>query len=278
MTLQPVSTSIYVICCFGIIFFGCGCSRSTCDANGTPSTQFSVAQRESLNYGFEIVERYEHDPEAFTQGLVYFEGYLYEGTGLYGSSSLRKVDLPTGKVIKRYDLPSRYFGEGITVFNNRLLQLTWQKGLMFAYDVDSFKSVGQYSYDTQGWGITNDGSHLIVSDGTDILFFRDAFSFEEIRRLRVLDGDKVVKNLNELEFIEGEIWANVWKTDRIARINPVTGNVNGWINLSGLLSDEDRNGRRVDVLNGIAFDESSKRIFVTGKWWPVLYEIKIIEL
>ena len=271
-------TSKYVICCFAIIIFGYGCSRSTSDANGTPSIQLSAAENESLVYGFEIVEKYEHDPEAFTQGLVYFDGYLYEGTGLYGSSSLRKIDIPTGKVIKRYNLPSRYFGEGITIFNNRLLQLTWQKGLMFAYDIDSFKSVGQYSYDTEGWGITNDGSHLIVSDGTDILFFRDAFSFEEIRRLRVLDGDKVVKNLNELEFIEGEIWANVWQTDRIARINPETGIVNGWINLTGLLSDEDRNGRRVDVLNGIAFDESSKRIFVTGKWWPVLYEIKIIEL
>ena len=148
---------------------------------------------------------------------------------------------------------------------------------MFAYEIDSFESLGQYSYDTEGWGFTNDGTNLIVSDGTEILYFRDPYSFEEIRRLRVVDGYRVIKNLNELEFIEGEIWANVWQTDRIARINPNNGNVKGWINLAGLLSDDDRKGRRVDVLNGIAFDQSSQRIFVTGKWWPVLYEIKIIE-
>ena len=267
----------YIIFFIVIFVFGCGCSRSTSDANGTPSAQPSV-QHESLNYGYEVVEKYEHDPEAFTQGLVYFNGYLYEGTGLYGYSSVRKVDLATGKVIKQYDLPSRYFGEGITVFSNRLLQLTWQKGLMFAYEIDSFKSLAQYSYDTEGWGLTNDGSHLIMSDGTEVIYFRDPFSFEETGRLRVRDGEKVIKNLNELEFIGGEIWANVWQTDRIARINPNNGNVNGWINLAGLLSDEDRNGRRVDVLNGIAFDGLNQRIFVTGKWWPVLYEIKIVEL
>tara|TARA_B100001250_G_C19817400_1_gene799457 strand:- start:7839 stop:8657 length:819 start_codon:yes stop_codon:yes gene_type:complete len=263
---------------FNVFFlFECGCSRSTSDANGTPSAQ-PIVQHESLDYGYEIVEKYEHDPEAFTQGLVYFNGYLYEGTGLYGYSSVRKVDLATGKVIKQYDLPTRYFGEGITVFSNRLLQLTWQKGLMFAYEIDSFKSLAQYSYDTEGWGLTTDGSRLIVSDGTEVIYFRDPFSFEEISRLQVRDGDKVIKNLNELEFIGGEIWANVWQTDRIARINPNNGNVNGWINLAGLLSDEDRNGRRVDVLNGIAFDGLNQRIFVTGKWWPVLYEIKIVEL
>ena len=258
------------------VLIGCGCSRSASDANGVPSTQ-SSSVHEVLNYGYEIVEKYDHDPDAFTQGLVFFDGYLYEGTGLYGYSSLRKVDLATGKVVKQHDLPTRYFGEGITVFNNRLLQLTWQKGLMFAYEIDSFESLGQYSYDTEGWGFTNDGTNLIVSDGTEILYFRDPYSFEETRRLRVVDGYRVINNLNELEFIEGEIWANVWQTDRIARIDPNNGNVKGWINLAGLLSDDDRKGRRVDVLNGIAFDQHSQRIFVTGKWWPVLYEIKIIE-
>ena len=227
-------------------------------------------------YGYEVVNAYPHDPAAFTQGLVYLEGVLYEGTGLNGRSSLRKVELETGRVLQQRDLDTRFFGEGIAIFNNRVLQITWQSQTAFVYDVDTFELRTQFSYATEGWGLTHDGERLIMSDGTSTLYFRDPFSFAETGRVAVRQGDSPVANLNELEFIDGQVFANIWQSDRIVRIDPHSGQVTGIIDLSGLLSAADRGGRRVDVLNGIAYDARGDRLFVTGKWWPKLYEVKLV--
>ena len=229
-------------------------------------------------YDYEIVARYPHDPAAFTQGLVYQgDGILYEGTGLRGASSLREVSLATGAVLRRYDLDAAYFGEGIAVAGDRIVQLTWTSGTAFVYDRHTFRPLGQHSYVGEGWGLTHDGRRLIMSDGTSTLRFWDPETLEEIGRVQVVDGEAQVENLNELEYVRGEVWANVWQTDRIARIDPGSGRVVGWIDLTGLLADEDRGGRRVDVLNGIAYEASTGRVFVTGKLWPVLYEIRVVR-
>lgn len=235
-------------------------------------------QVEPVEYGYEVVRRYPHDPEAFTQGLVYHgDGVLYEGTGGWGTSSLRKVDLATGAVRQRYDLDPGYFGEGIAVVGERIVQLTWQEGVAFVYDRQTFGRLGQHSYPGEGWGLTYDGRRLIMSDGTPTLRFWDPETLAEIGSVQVMDGGVPVDNLNELEFVRGEVWANVWQTSRIARIDPASGRVTGWIDLTGLLSEEDRARRRVDVLNGIAYDADAGRVLVTGKWWPVLYEIRVVR-
>jgi glutamine cyclotransferase len=226
-------------------------------------------------YTYHVVNTYLHDPTAFTQGLVYTDDILYEGTGLNGASTVRKVDLTTGQVIAKRSLPSTYFGEGIAVLNGKIYQLTWQSGTCFVYDKNTLDPIKQFSYSTEGWGLTHDGKQLIMSDGTSTLYFRDPETFSEICRIEVIGDAGPVRNLNELEYIDGEIYANIWQTDRIARINPKTGKVTAWIDLSDLLSPEDR-FNRVDVLNGIAYDASAKRLFVTGKWWPKLFEINLI--
>jgi glutamine cyclotransferase len=228
-------------------------------------------------YGYEVVNTFPHDPDAFTQGLVYVDGVLYEGTGLNGRSSLRRVDLATGEVLQQVDLPEEQFGEGIAVLGERIWQLTWQSRIGWVYDRATFKSVGTVEYVTEGWGLTTDGERLIMSDGSSTLYFRDPETFGEIGRVEVRDGDSPVTRLNELEYVDGEVWANVWQTDRIARIDPASGRVTGWVDLTGLLSPEDRAGHQVDVLNGIAWDADTGRLFVTGKLWPVLYEIRIRE-
>jgi len=229
-------------------------------------------------YGYEVVTRYPHDPEAFTQGLVYWgDELLYESTGLWGRSSLREVDLATGRVLRRHDLDPRYFGEGIAVIGERIVQLTWQSGVALVYDRGTFELQGELAYPGQGWGLTYDGRQLIMSDGTSTLRFWGAETLEETRRVQVIDGDAPVDRLNELEFVRGEVWANVWQTERIARIDPASGRVVGWIDLAGLLSEPDRAGNTVDVLNGIAYDPDTGRVFVTGKWWPVLYEIRVVR-
>jgi len=231
-----------------------------------------------VEYGFEVVARYPHDAEAFTQGLVYHEdGILYEGTGLWGESSLRRVDLATGAVLQRRDLAPQYFGEGIVVVGDRIVQLTWKAGVALVYDRDTFEPLGEYRYPGEGWGLTYDGERLIMSDGTSRLRFWDPDTLAEIGSVEVVDGEEPVDDLNELEFVDGEVWANVWQTDRIARIDPDSGRVVGWIDLAGLLTEEDRGGMQVDVLNGIAYDAEGGRVFVTGKWWPVLYEIRVVR-
>jgi glutamine cyclotransferase len=225
-------------------------------------------------YGYKIVKTYPHDPYAFTQGLVYENGVLYEGTGLYGQSTLRMVELETGQVLKLRRLDPRYFGEGITIWKNRIVQLTWQEKTGFVYDKASFDLLKEFSYTTEGWGITHDGQKLIMSDGSAHLYFLDPETFQEIGRLTVTENDKPVVRLNELEFIKGVIYANIWQTDRIAMISLETGRVETWIDLAGLLKPEDRKGSE-DVLNGIAYDAQGDRLFVTGKLWPKLFHIEL---
>ncbi len=226
-------------------------------------------------YSFEVVNIYPHDPAAFTQGLVFEDGFLYEGTGLRGSSTLRKVELTTGVILQQLELDEQYFGEGITIFNENIIQLTWTSQVGFVYDKKTFEQLQQFSYSYEGWGITHDGIHLIVSDGTSVLHFLDPETFAEVSLVYVYDSRGPVTRLNELEYIQGEIYANVWQTDFIARIDPHTGRVTGWIDLTGLLA-EDSSEQPVDVLNGIAYDTESDRLFVTGKLWPQLFEINLV--
>jgi glutamine cyclotransferase len=225
--------------------------------------------------GYRIVNTYPHDPRAFTQGLVFADGVLYEGTGLRGQSGLRKVDLKTGNILRVRQLSAHFFGEGITIYGNRVIQLTWRAKVGFVYDRQTFQLLETFNYPTEGWGITHDGRSLIMSDGTSTLYFLDPQTFQEVDRLAVHTRDGPVSRLNELEYVQGEIYANVWKTDRIARISPQTGEVVGWIDLEGLLKPEDRNSR-IDVLNGIAYDVENDRLFVTGKLWPKLFEIELV--
>ena len=226
-------------------------------------------------YGYTIVATYPHDPEAFTQGLQYLDGFLYEGTGLNGRSSIRKVKLETGAVLQKRDVGPQYFGEGITVWKGTLLQLTWQSGMAFTYDRNTFTPKRTFTYKGEGWGLTQDATGLIMSDGTSELRMLDPLTFRERRRVRVKSDGKAVESLNELEFVKGEVFANIWQTDLIARINPATGAVTGLIDLSGLLPARDRVG--TDVLNGIAYDAARDRLFVTGKLWPKLFQIRLVK-
>jgi len=227
--------------------------------------------------GYRIVNTYPHDPRAFTQGLVFADGVLYEGTGLRGQSGLRKVDLKTGNILRVRQLSAHFFGEGITIYGNRVIQLTWRAKVGFVYDRQTFQLLETFNYPTEGWGITHDGRSLIMSDGTSTLYLLDPQTFQEVDRLAVHTRDGPVSRLNELEYVQGEIYANVWKTDRIAKISPQTGEVVGWIDLEGLLKPEDRY-RRIDVLNGIAYDVKNDHLFVTGKLWPKLFEIELVVL
>jgi len=224
--------------------------------------------------GYQVVRSYPHDPSAFTQGLVYHDGVLYESTGLEGQSSLRRVRLENGEVLQIHRLPPRYFAEGIAVWRDRIIQLTYKTEIGFVYDRQSFKQLRTFTYSGEGWGLTHDGTRLIMSDGSSFLRFLDPESLQETGRVQVRDGGTPVEQLNELEFIKGEVFANVWQSDRIARIDPTSGRVTRWIDLSGLL--DPRTARDVDVLNGIAYDAAGDRLFVTGKLWPRLFEIRIV--
>jgi len=224
---------------------------------------------------YTVVHVYPHDPDAFTQGLFYDNGYLYESTGLEGHSSLRKVELESGRVLQKVDVPSPYFAEGLAKWRDQFVQLTWVSHLAFVYDGSTFRKLSEFHYSGEGWGLTHDGRHLIMSDGSDTLRYVDPRSFQTVRKLRVSDGGQPVTNLNELEYIKDEIFANVWQTDLIARVSPATGQVNSWVDLSGLLPASDRTPES-DVLNGIAYDAKNDRLFVTGKRWPKLFEIKIM--
>ena len=227
-------------------------------------------------YTFTILNFYTHDRDAFTQGLAFENGTLYEGTGLHGKSSLRRVNLGTGDVLQAHLLPSEYFGEGITIFRDTIIQLTWQSNKGFVYDKNSFELLYDFTYETEGWGITHNGTCLIMSDGTSTLYFLDPDTFRTIGHIQVNDNDKPVGNLNELEYIDGQIYANVWLTDSIAIIDPYSGRVTGWIDLSGILPPQ-IGGMPADALNGIAYDTKNDRLFVTGKLWPQLFEIELVR-
>lgn len=224
----------------------------------------------------EVVKTYPHDKNAFTQGLVFENGALYEGTGLYGASELRRVDLETGRVLQRRALPATVFGEGLTAFDGRLVQLTWTSKTGFVYDPRSFELKATFSYPTEGWGLTHDGQHLILSDGTPSLYFLDPTTFKEVRRVKVTDAGQEVRNLNELEFVGGQVYANVWMTDRIARIDPKSGAVTAWIDVSEVVKRVPR-GTPDDVLNGIAHNPADGRLYITGKRWPSLFEVRIVS-
>jgi glutaminyl-peptide cyclotransferase len=226
------------------------------------------------SYGYRVVKAYPHDPEAYTQGLAYRDGFLYESTGRNGQSTLRKVNLETGAVVQQTRLDSRYFAEGLADWNGHLVQLTWQSGIAFVYDRATFRLENTFTYSGEGWGLTQDGARLIMSDGSDTLRLLDPSSFRERARVAVRDGGMPVRNLNELEFVEGEVYANIWHTDRIARISPQSGRVVGWIDLTGLLPSVYKLEAEA-VLNGIAYDAADDRLFVTGKLWPKLFEIRV---
>jgi len=253
----------------------------SCPGSGEPegpsvtATPQATVQGAVPVYTYRVVNSYPHDRYAFTQGLVFEDGFLYEGTGRYGNSSLRKVDLETGQVLALRELGADYFGEGITVFGDVIDQLTWKSNTGFVYDRDSFDLLRTFAYPGRGWGLTHDGECLIMSDGTSTVRFLDPDTYEETGRIEVTDEDVPVTNLNELEYVNGEIFANVWFTDFIARIDPDTGRVVGWIDLTGLLGDEYRTPG-ADVLNGIAYDAGGDRLFVTGKLWPRLFEIELV--
>lgn len=256
----PIANSLLVLALLSALVAGC---------LGGPSVGMAPPV-----YGYRVVAAYPHDPEAFTQGLAFRDGLLYEGTGLYGRSEIRETVLETGEVIRSRGLPPSLFGEGIALIDDELLQLTWRSGVGLVWDLESFTVVGAFSYPTEGWGITADGQRLIMSDGSSTLRFLDPETFEVTGSLEVEADGKPLLGLNELEWVDGLIYANVWKADEIAIISPGSGRVVDWIDLAGLLSEEER--ERGDVLNGIAYDPASGRLFVTGKLWPWVFEIEVV--
>jgi glutaminyl-peptide cyclotransferase len=237
------------------------------------STPAQAKAKTAPVFGYHVKATYPHDRNAFTEGFFYLDGFMYEGTGLEQKSDIRRYDLETGKIAQRQQLAPQYFGEGIAILGGSLFELTYKTGVAFVYDSKTFQYQKQFQYSGEGWGLTTDGKRLIMSDGTEFLRFLDPLTFKESRRIAVTDAGKPVQNVNELEFIKGEIWANVWQTNRIARINPQTGQVVAWLDLTGILSIMDSRG--VDVLNGIAYDAKRDRIFVTGKNYPKIYEITV---
>jgi glutamine cyclotransferase len=243
-------------------------------SNAASNARVSPSVEEIPVYSYEVVESYPHDPRAYTQGLVIYDGTLYESTGQYGESSLRKVELKKGKVKKKLDVPGQYFAEGMTILNRKIYQLTWQQGKCFIYDLKDFKLESEFAYEGEGWGLTNDGHLLILSDGTNQIRFIDPANFRVVRTVSVMENGQPLVDLNELEYINGEIYANVWKTDRIARIDPRTGRILAWIDLSGLRPQETMSNGE-NVLNGIAYDTDHDRLYITGKRWPKLFEIRL---
>ena len=228
----------------------------------------------TTHYTYSIVNTYPHDPNAFTEGLTYVDGFLYESTGLNGDSSVRRVNLTTGVVEQEVNLDTQYFGEGMTIVNNTIDQLTWESHIGFIYNKTTFALLGNFSFTTEGWGLTFDGKQLIMSDGTSNLYFLDPTTFARTGQAQVHDGNTTIVNVNELEYIKGDVYANIWQTNTIAIINPQTGQVKAWIDLSGLPSEKNSNPNA--VLNGIAYDQINDRLFVTGKDWPSIYQIKLV--
>ena len=239
-------------------------------ANANQASPSAPARRDD----YEIVNSYPHDPGAFLQGLLWYDNGFYESTGLNGHSTLRRVEFPSGRVVKSISLAEEYFAEGLALVGDRLVQLTWQTHRGFVYDRETFKQLRDFSYDNEGWGLTYDGKLLVMSDGSSTLTFLDPESFQPVRRINVTWNGRPQIELNELEYIEGEIWANVWQQDWILRIDPQTGRVKSYLDMKNLFPPQLRTGSE-DVLNGIAYDPQSKRIFVSGKLWPRLFEIRV---
>jgi glutamine cyclotransferase len=243
-----------------------------------PVTRFLVIYSDivpKIN-GYKVINSYPHDKEAFTQGLVYNNGVLFEGTGQKTGSTLREVEPETGKVIRQHNLDASLFGEGITIYQDRIYQVTWQNKVGFVYKKSTFNVINKITYQTEGWGLTTIDDKIVMSDGTNVLYFFEPEMFTVVSRIEVYDNEKKVDQLNELEYINGEIWANIWNTDRIARIDRMSGKIIAYIDLKGILPESERK-YETDVLNGIAYDQTGNRIFITGKKWPKLYEIRITE-
>jgi glutamine cyclotransferase len=252
---------------------GMRAARSTVPPRSIPTSGIPEQSTEIPVLNVKVVRAYPHDARAFTQGLEYYDGYLYESTGIAGQSTVRKVALESGKVVRKVNLLSQYFGEGLTIFHGRIYQLTWLSKKGFIYDLRTFRQLGEFPYDTEGWGLTHDDKSLIMSDGTNKIRYIDPVSFRVTRTIEVYAGREGVVNLNELEYVKGEILANIWHAPRIARINPRSGQVLAWIDLSSIVAQE-HHGEEA-VLNGIAYDKSGDRLFVTGKNWSKVFEIKV---
>ncbi len=239
---------------------------------------YSYGYQEEKYFDYQVLAVFPHDPNAFTQGLIFHQGYLYESTGLYGSSSLRQVRLEDGAILKQVHMDKKYFGEGLTLVEDRLIQLTWKEHRGFVYDLETFEKINQFSYTSEGWGITYDGEHLIMSDGSSNLTYLDPLTYRPIKKLIVTSSTGLIDQLNELEFINGIIYANVWYSNQIALIDPLDGRVIGWVDLSNLPElTMEQYAKQVDVLNGIAYDANSGSLFITGKLWPHIYQIQIIQ-
>jgi glutamine cyclotransferase len=236
--------------------------------------QVNASSLEVPTYTFEVVNSWPHDCKAFTQGLVFDRNLFFESTGQYGESSLRRVEPQTGKVLKKLKIDGDYFAEGIAIFQGKIFQLTWESHKGFIYDQESFERLGEFTYEGEGWGLTHDGRSLIMSDGTNRIRFLDPVSLKVERKISVYDHNQPLMLLNELEYIKGEIYANIWHSDRIVRIDPANGKITGWIDLTGLLSSKG-DCKQAEVLNGIAYEEASDRLFVTGKLWPKVFEIRL---
>ena len=259
---------------FLIIFFFCLELAAIAD-EGQKNPNYSILKNTKAPISsIKIINIYPHDSKAFTQGLLYYNGYLYESTGLNGKSALRKVNIKSGKVLQEFKLDQNYFAEGITIHANKIYQLTWQNNIVFVYDLLNFKLLNNFSYQGEGWGITTGGKNLLMSNGTAVIDCIDPEHFTVVRKINVHDGNTEIGNLNELEFIRGEIWANIFMENVIVRISPQTGEVLGWVDLSKLYNLLPGDCR-VDVLNGIAYDQDRDRIFITGKLWPKIFEIKL---
>ena len=267
--LRPKTRWLFII---SLIFLLC---TSSCFAQKQEWLIDYLSKEKGLTkYSYQVVAIYPHDPQAFTQGLIFDEGFLYESTGLYGESSLRKINLETGSVIQEKKIDEIYFAEGLTLFNNVLIQLTWKSHIGFLYKKDNFEFIGSFEFPYDGWGITHNNKNLITSDGSENLRFFDPNNFLLTKEIKVHLNEMKINQLNELEFINGKIYANVWHTNLILIINPTNGEVTGWIDLTGLEEESDLLEK---VLNGIAYDQSNHRFFVTGKHWPHMYELMLIE-
>jgi glutamine cyclotransferase len=273
--LKIILVGLAVTACAAIMILALSCSSST-KTTGNVNANQSAGSNPARQDSFDIVGDYPHDPNAFLQGLLWHDGALYESTGSHGSgiSTVRHLEFPSGKVLQSINLSREYFGEGLALIDDRLIQITWQSNRGFVYDRESLRLLRDFTYDTEGWGITYDGKNLVMSDGSNILTYLDPQNFKPVRKLPVTMNGRPVYEINELEFIEGEIWANVWHTDMILRIDPGTGRVNSFLNLKGILPPQMRTDPEA-VLNGIAYDAQGKRIFVSGKLWPRIFEIKV---
>ena len=269
---QPLALALLIA--LAVTLFGC---ENPPPPAANPNVPKTTNNTNVLNYTYDVQKVWPHDSSAFTQGLIFHDGKLIESTGQEGMSSLRRVTIDTGTIEQKVDIPLPYFAEGVTLLNGKIYQLTWQHQRGFIYDVASFQKIGEFPYFGEGWGITDDGTSLIISDGSNRLRFIDPNTFQVTKTLAVMDRGRPVNEINELEYIQGKVYANIWHQDRIAVIDPETGRVTAWIDLSGLLNPAEVRDEEA-VLNGIAYDEATERLFVTGKLWPKLFEIRLKEL